>query len=465
MRSRRDRRRRERRREEGVVAILVAIMLVVLMAAVAMSVDVGGLYLRRRALVNGSDAAALSAARTCARGGSDSRFLTPEEAADFEAEANAPITPSEAIGTNITDITACGATWGHASVRYTSQQGLFFAPVLGFSHESPVTTAATASWGLGSNNPIPIVLSSLVNTGACPVPPQTPTPSIGQTCAFWYDNDSLGGGNFAFLSLQNDGWNVDPGATCNQQGGANTLTDWISGARPASLSINWTDPTYVCSDAGLKGVGNNPNSQVWKALSDLKGETRDFPINWEGPGAPITGAPVQGTIWANNSIDKFDIIGFAALRIVDVVTPNQAAGTTVAKTCSNRTGPSQTIATGTYTWIQLGTLIGCPASKLPTSLPVDAISDVLMGPLPASAYAYDTTGVTLTAPIPPRSEVSFTWSTTTFGACGPPPPNNSAMCVVTAWEGSTLSGDYQPPRDNITVVRLCDPAYGTCLDQ
>jgi len=261
--------------EEGVVAIVVALMLVVLMAAVAMSVDVGGLYLRRRALVNGADAAALSAARTCARGGSDSRFASPEEAADHEAEANAPISSSEAAGTNITEITTCGLTWGHVSVRYTSQQALFFAPVLGFSHTSPVTTAATASWGLGSNNPVPIVLSSLVNTGACPVPPQTPTPTIGQTCAFWYDNDSLGGGNFAFLSLQADGWNVDPGANCNQSGGAGTLTDWISGARPASLSINWTDPTYVCSDAGLKGVGNNPNSQVWKALADLEGTTSE----------------------------------------------------------------------------------------------------------------------------------------------------------------------------------------------
>jgi hypothetical protein len=448
-----------------VVAIVVALLLVVLMAAIAMSVDVGGLYLRRRALVNGADAAALSAARTCARGGSDVRFASPEVAADREAEANAPITPAEDAGTNITAMTTCGQTWGHVSVRYTSQQSLFFAPVLGFSHTSPVTTGATASWGLGSNNPVPIVLSSLLSSGACHVPPAAPTPSIGQTCAFWYDNDSLGGGNFAFLSLQAAGWNVAPGANCNQSGGASTLTDWISGARPVSLSINWTDPTYVCSDSGLKGVGNNPNSQVWKALVDLKGVTRDFPINWEGPGAPVTGAPSQGTIWSNNSIDKYDIIGFAALRIVDVVTPNQAAGSTVSKTCSSKTGSSQTIPIGTYTWIQLGSTIGCPASKLPSSLPVTSVSAVSMGPLPQTSYSYDTTGVTLRAPIPPRSTVSFTWSTTTFGACGPPPPNNSAMCVITSWQGSTLSGDYQPSRDDITVVRLCDPAYGTCLDQ
>ena len=84
------------RREEGAVAIMVALLLVVFMAAVALTVDVGGLYLRRRALVNGSDSAALSAARTCARGfGNDTRFDSPEAAADFEAQANSPITTDE----------------------------------------------------------------------------------------------------------------------------------------------------------------------------------------------------------------------------------------------------------------------------------------------------------------------------------------------------------------------------------
>ncbi len=54
--------------QAGAVAILVAILLVVLLAAVAMSVDAGGLYLRRRALVNGSDSAALAGGENlCAR--------------------------------------------------------------------------------------------------------------------------------------------------------------------------------------------------------------------------------------------------------------------------------------------------------------------------------------------------------------------------------------------------------------
>src|SRR5947199_3479766 len=89
-------------REEGAVAIMVALLLVVFMAAVALTVDVGGLYLRRRALVNGSDAAALSAARTCSRGvGNDPRFSSAEELAYFEAQRNAPITNDEVAPINM----------------------------------------------------------------------------------------------------------------------------------------------------------------------------------------------------------------------------------------------------------------------------------------------------------------------------------------------------------------------------
>jgi hypothetical protein len=37
--------------------------------------------------------------------------------------------------------------------------------------------------------------------------------------------------------------------------------------------------------------------------------------------------------------------------------------------------------------------------------------------------------------------------------------------VVVHWMGSTLTGDYSQPQDNITVIRLCDPTLGNCLDQ
>ena len=45
--------------------MLVAICLVAVMGMVALTVDVGSLLLRQRALVNASDAAALAAAQSC----------------------------------------------------------------------------------------------------------------------------------------------------------------------------------------------------------------------------------------------------------------------------------------------------------------------------------------------------------------------------------------------------------------
>lgn len=466
------------RREDGVVAIMVAILLVVFMAAVALTVDVGGLYLRRRELVNGSDSAALSAARTCARGGADTRFATPEDAADAGVRANGAITSQEVSGPNITEMPACGTQWGHVSVRYTSQQALHFAPVLGFHHESPVTTEATASWGLGSNNPVPIVVSGLL-TVSCPVPPSG-TPAVGETCAFWYDNDRLNGGNFAFLSLNPHGWDVPIDSNCSQaqSGGTSTLTGWIDGSIPASVALRWTDPTYVCTDTGIRGVGgkNGPNSQLWSAMVDLEGQIRDFPINWEGPGAPILGAPEQGMVYQQGNIDKYDIIGFASLLIVDVVSVQEAeggVGTCVTKnpnpvswSTSGQTLQLDTISSATGGWQ------GCP-----TRTPVDDITSVVVTRAkpndppcctPGVHYTYDPLSRTITwiGAVPVNTKVSFGWLIDpNNGPCGTIPSNSSAMCVVTQWQSSTLDEGFPPGTDNNTVLRLCDLVYATCLDQ
>ena len=475
------------RREEGAVAIMVALLLVVFMAAVALTVDVGGLYLRRRALVNGSDSAALSAARTCARGfGNDTRFDSPEAAADFEAQANSPITTDEVAPTNVTYPPPGGCSvptqYGHVIVQYTSQQALYFAPVLGFQHQSPVTTTATASWGFGSNNPIPMVLSNLLAPGTCAMPPNGTIPK-GQTCTFWYDNDTLNGGNFAFLSLNPAGWDVPVGSNCSgsSSGGTSTLTKWINGTLPASVILNWKYPTYVCTDTGIRGVGgkNGPNSQVWSALNSLIGQTRDFPINWEGCGTapftpcpPVADAPPQGTIYKQGNIDKYDIIGFGSMTIQHVYgsTDPQVQGTPAQDyVCNGKVKNNTTIPPGVYSWFDLAALLTGGPCQLPPSLPVDKVNSVTLQGLNTPAdYTYDTNGVTLTTPLPQQSNVSFSLHmNATFGVCGDTTLHDkSAVCVITTWQGSTLDGDFPPGTDKNTVVRLCDLAYaGSCLDQ
>ena len=467
------------RREDGAVAVLVALMLVVFIAMVAVVVDTGGLYLRRRELVNGSDAAAMSAGRTCARGGADDRFAAPEVAADYQVQENSEITGFEVGGPNIVDMTGCGEQSGHVSVEYTSQQELFFAPAIGFEQSKPVTTEATASWGLGSNNVVPLVLSGLLSVN-CPVPP-TGTPTFGQTCAWWYDNDRLDGGNFAFLSLNPAGWDVPIGDNCSgaQSGGTSQLTDWIDGTTPASVALNWTDPTYVCSDGGIRGVGGkgSPHSQIWSALNDLIGKTRDFPINWEGPGAPIPSAPNQGTVYQNGQIHKYDIIGFAFLEIVDVLSVNETEGG--VGTCTTRNNSPFTWTTTGQT-LNLNTITagnsgwqGCPSST-PDEITGDPIVTKAKNNDPPCCtlgvdYTYDAPTRTITwlgTVFPKNTKVSFDWMIDpNNGPCGTLPSNSSAICVVTEWQGSTLGDDFVPGSDKNTVIRLCDRDYGTCLDQ
>ncbi len=52
--------------ERGAVVVIVVLSLIGIMSMLVLTVDVGGLLLRRRSLVNAADSAALAAGQTCA---------------------------------------------------------------------------------------------------------------------------------------------------------------------------------------------------------------------------------------------------------------------------------------------------------------------------------------------------------------------------------------------------------------
>ena len=136
--------------ERGAIAAFTTITLVVLMAGVALTVDVGGLLLRRREMVNAADAAALAAAVTYLEQGDT---LGADAVALEQFRLNSPGSVHNSPG----GITAAALEWvfdddgsGMVTVRYTTRQPLYFAPVLGFGPQHDVTTSATATWDGGT---------------------------------------------------------------------------------------------------------------------------------------------------------------------------------------------------------------------------------------------------------------------------------------------------------------------------
>jgi Flp pilus assembly protein TadG len=343
--------------EGGAVAVFVALCLIVIMAMAVLTVDVGGLLYKRRAMVNAADAAALAAAQSCA-------LTTDTTNPEAEADANAMLNVGglQATDGGIIDSVGCDTNHkGHVTVRYTTTQPLFFAQVLGFGTQQNVQTAATAAWGAagGPGSPVPVVLNLATFQGNCAIP--LPDTAIGQQCYLWYDNDTFNGANFGFLDLSE--WGVDPTTTnCNSGGGSTQLDSWIAGVYTGpTLSLNYPDPTYVCSTSGNR-------SSTWSALSNYIGQIETFPINDQTK--QIVGSGGQTTF--------FDLVGFASLRIENIYAANQA---------------------------------------------------------------------------PP--------------ACGPPPGNSSAHCIIVSWQGYQLGGvDPNGGRDfGTTAIRLCDQAVSPCPDQ
>ena len=293
--------------ERGAVAIIFAISLVAIMAIAALTIDVGHLFVKRRAMVNGADAAALAAAQACAR---LSDTADPETVADTNASLNvAGLTASDG---GITESSGCDvADSGRVTVTYTIAVDNFFAPVLGFGNTTNVSTKATAVWGIagGANAPLPIVLNLGTLQGPCPIP--LPDSAIGTVCYLWYDNDRFSPSNFGFMSLAQ--WNVASSYSCDHAGGANDIQSWIDGWTGPPLTLNYPDPTYVCS---LTGGTSSAWAQAIEAITadpDPLNRIQYFPVNDD-----------TGQIMSGPQVDKFNIVGYAALAVDGVWKKNKA---------------------------------------------------------------------------------------------------------------------------------------------
>jgi hypothetical protein len=412
--------KRSRNNEDGATAVIVVLSLFALFGMIVLVVDVGGLLYARRGMVNASDAAALAAAQSCIGVGE-----SEEAFADQFATSNADGVFT--AGGNITAQQNCHeGEAGYVSVEYSKEWPLFFSGVLGVEGGGQVTTAATAHWGpTGTASPIPLVIYETTLQGRCDVP----RVEEGTTCYVWEDNDiGIGGGDFGFLDV-GEGWNVSKSARCNSSGGADQLADWISGAEVEPLGLNYPSATWVCTRE-MEG-GNN---SAWRALEDLIGETRDFPIVGV---TPADGEPS----FIETPQSKYNVIGFAHFEIMSV---NMASKD--ALVC-----PIPATAT-----LPFDLMTECGTSGI-------YIEGSAMGDKGAR-LTVDADGV-ITAWSKQPSAVNF--ETTDSSDCGGnPAPNASAHCLVLTWHGATIGGGNPGGGANfgIHAVALCDQEIGSCIE-
>jgi Flp pilus assembly protein TadG len=439
--------------ESGAVAIIVALCLIAVMAMTMLTIDVGALLLRRRAMVNASDAAALAAAASCF--GTDDSDV-PEDEADRFAVTNSGGLQSYDGGIVPSKTRNCDTGRpGHVTVRYGQQEGLYFAPVLGFGDKADVGTLATASWGgAGAAPPMPMVINAGSLQGPCDVPHVAP----GTTCYIWEDDDIYGTSAFGFLGV--DQWDVDPASNVCNGVQDSILRDWIENSgSAASQHLNYPYATFVCT-----GGGNHSENQVYQAIRDLIGQTRDFPINGTSPADGKIQVDRQGnpcvSSLTNCAVDKYNIIGFAHLEIIDMLKPSSTAPINCTVTLSDTATPPVDL-------MALGRTQPCSSGTAIPAVATFAGNVTTQNPgTNQSALVVDSNGVVTSWARRP-SKVSFDYTVPTTNCGGTPPPNASAHCLVVRWNGSSVSGgDPGGGADfGLGSVKLCELDYGSCSDQ
>jgi hypothetical protein len=425
--------------------VIVVLTLIALLGMVVLTVDVGQLLFKRRAMVNASDAAALAAAQSCA--GVDDADV-PEALADAFAVENVSV----ATG-GITDVVGCdGEAYGHVTVEYQMQQDLFFAGVLGFSGPAAVATEATAGWGpTAAGNPVPVVVytGDSQSQGGCDIQEHM---APDQECYLWYDNDLFENSAFGFLNLCTatdpcqHGWDVAAGASCPSVG-ASLRSDWISGNWSGGPNeVNWPDATYVCRVGGLA-------SSDWRQLERRVGDDLMFPVNECESQVDRNG----NVVGCDEAPDKYNIVGFIVLNLRAVHDSAAEWGGVGYSFCTRNNvdvTPGQVIP-----------LSSIPGGQCPNGSTPSGVENLLVdGQPPGARYTYDDLNKTVTW-TGPAGRVDFEFNWWLDGRCGRPPSNSSAVCL----EVTTVQPQFRGigindggPDFGVRAVRLCDLEIGSC---
>lgn len=324
---------RASREEDGGILAIVVVCLVVMLGMVALTVDFGSSYVKRRSMVNSADSAALAFAVWCATGQASA-------SADAQADATAASNTTGAVRTTgspsswpVTGTCSPGSTSnaGSVSVSYQGQANQYFAPIVGRSSTQRVVAKATAAWGAAgaAGNVLPLMVNKGKLTN-CHIP-VTP----GTECFFYVDNNALGNATWALMNVDPTcsdgkyGWNVSTAACPGKVGAGPTykcptfsnsdLQQIVNQGSPA-LTLNAPNPTYVCTVPGN-------HASVFDNMDSLQGNTRLFPVNDETRQIKSGGAICLGPACTP---DMFDIVGFSQMKILNVWKGTGGSGWDVA---------------------------------------------------------------------------------------------------------------------------------------
>jgi len=280
--------------DRGAIAVLVGLLMVVLMGFAAISIDVGRLYVERRQLQNGADAAALAVA--CSVGTPQQKAtLATDLAAKNEAagRAQATVVP-QSNGRVTVDTRSLNAAGG-------SDLPLSFAPVLGIN-SATVQASATA----GCNKPDGGTAVLPLTFSYCSFANQTGGISSTQERTIYLPKPGNGNGNgngngkFEYEYEENESDRTCTGATGAPLPGAFgwLKTDGKAGAAGCQTQTSLTrNGGFASSDPG-----KSPSRGCDAALvAQTQGQTVLLPLYDKQSGS------------GNNG--KYHIIGYAAFLI------------------------------------------------------------------------------------------------------------------------------------------------------
>jgi len=189
-------------------------------------------------------------------------------------------------------------------------------------------------------------------------------------------------------------------------------------------------------------------------LEGREGDILTFPINDQD--TQIMKSATQ--------VDKYNVIGFAALLLEDVLTVQEAGGDGGFCTITRSFPTASPLSLN-----DPNVLSECGIAQAPNTLTNLELTAPGNPPCctEGNHYSYDATNrvVTWTHPEPRQNvDVSFDWENQ--GVCGEAPPDNaSARCLIVSWQGYQFGGQGSGGGADFGMqsIRLCElDIAGSC---